>query len=192
MARRLIERDVVADGVRIHLVEAGEGPALFLLHGVTATHFTWEHTIPAFADRWRVIAPDLPGHGRSDKPDAPYTIDFYAGVLRSLARTLGVEEAVVVGNSLGGQIAIELGLAYPRFTRALVLAAPAGGYASAMRAVGWVIEAFAGPRTLRLALPRAVVPLADRPRDGRLPRGVRPTVRPARPEWGSCRSCRAE
>ncbi|TMA38295.1 MAG: alpha/beta hydrolase, partial [Deltaproteobacteria bacterium] len=59
MARRLITRDVVADGIRIHLVEAGEGPALLLLHGLTATHFTWEHTLPAFADRWRVIAPDL-------------------------------------------------------------------------------------------------------------------------------------
>jgi len=156
MARRLITRDVVADGIRVHLVEAGEGPALLLLHGLTATHFTWEHTIPAFADRWRVIAPDLPGHGRSDKPDAPYTIDFYAGVIRSLARALDVDEALVVGNSLGGQIAIELGLAYPRFTRALVLAAPAGGYATGMRAVGWAIEGLAGPRTLRLALPRAV------------------------------------
>src|SRR5439155_156044 len=83
MARRLIARDVVADGIRIHVVEAGEGPALILLHGLTATHFTWEHTIPAFADRWRVIAPDLPGHGRSEKPDAPYTIDFYAGVCRA-------------------------------------------------------------------------------------------------------------
>src|SRR5205814_9180169 len=156
MARRLTERDVVADGIRIHLVEAGEGPALMLLHGLTATHFTWEHTIPAFADRWRVIAPDLPGHGRSEKPDAPYTIDFYAGVIRSLARALDVDEALVVGNSLGGQIAVELGLAYPRFTRALVLAAPAGGYASGMRAVGWAIEGLAGPRTLRLALPRAL------------------------------------
>src|SRR5436305_6682030 len=133
MARRLIARDIVADGIRIHVGEAGEGPALMLLHGLTATHFTWEHTIPAFADRWRVIAPDLPGHGRSEKPDAPYTIDFYAGVIRSLARALDVDEALVVGNSLGGQIAVELGLAYPRFTRALALAAPAGGSATGMR-----------------------------------------------------------
>ena len=77
-------------------------------------------------------------------------------MIRSLARALDVEEAFVVGNSLGGQIAVELGLAYPRFTRALVLAAPAGGYASGMRAVGWAIEGLAGPRTLRLALPRAL------------------------------------
>src|SRR5207244_12403884 len=104
----------------------------------------------------RVLDPDLPRHGRSDKPDAPYTIDFYAGVIRSLARALDVDEALVVGNSLGGQIAIELGLAYPRFTRALVLAAPAGGYATGMRAVGWAIEGLAGPRTLRVALPRAL------------------------------------
>ena len=107
--------------------EAGAGPALILLHGLTATHANWEHTIPAFADRWRVVAPDLPGHGRSAKPDAPYTIDFYAGVIRSLGRALGIDEAVVVGNSLGGQIAVEMGLAYPTWTRALVLVAPAGG-----------------------------------------------------------------
>jgi pimeloyl-ACP methyl ester carboxylesterase len=152
----MIERDVQIDGMRIHLAEAGEGRGLILLHGLSATHANWEHTIPAFADRWRVIAPDLPGHGRSAKPDAPYTIDFYAGVIRSLGRELGLREAVVMGNSLGGQIAIELGLSYPTWTRALVLAAPAGGFASAVRTFGWAIGAAAGPRLLRLTLPRAV------------------------------------
>src|SRR5205823_851228 len=87
----------------------------------------------------RCQVPDLPGHGQSAKPDAPYTIDFYAGVIRSLGRELGVREAVVMGNSLGGQIAIELGLSYPTWTRALVLAAPAGGFASAVRTFGWAI-----------------------------------------------------
>ncbi|TMA97223.1 MAG: alpha/beta fold hydrolase, partial [Deltaproteobacteria bacterium] len=152
----MIERDVQIDGIRIHLAEAGEGRGLILLHGLSATHANWEHTIPAFADRWRVIAPDLPGHGQSAKPDAPYTIDFYAGVIRSLGRELGVREAVVMGNSLGGQIAIELGLSYPTWTRALVLAAPAGGFASAVRTFGWAIGAATGPRLLRLTLPRAV------------------------------------
>ncbi len=146
----MIERDVQIDGMRIHLAEAGEGRGLILLHGLSATHANWEHTIPAFADRWRVIAPDLPGHGKSAKPDAPYTIDFYAGVIRSLGRELGVREAVVMGNSLGGQIAIELGLSYPTWTRALVLAAPAGGFASAVRTFGWAIGAATGPRLLRL------------------------------------------
>jgi pimeloyl-ACP methyl ester carboxylesterase len=148
--------DVLVDGIRLHVAEAGEGPALVLLHGLSATHYNWEHTIPAFAGRWRVIAPDLPGHGRSAKPDAPYTIDFYAGVIRSLGRTLGIREAVVMGNSLGGQIAVELALAYPAWTRALVLAAPAGGFSSALRPVGWMIGTAARPAILRAVLPRTL------------------------------------
>jgi pimeloyl-ACP methyl ester carboxylesterase len=149
-------RDVAVDGLRLHVTEAGEGPALILLHGVSATHANWEHTIPAFADRWRVIAPDLPGHGRSDKPDAPYTIDFYAGIIRSLGHVLGVPEAIVVGNSLGGQIAIEIALTYPRWTRALVLAAPAGGFGSTIRALRWAIGTVANPAVLRVTLPLAL------------------------------------
>lgn len=152
----MIERDIEIDGIRIHLAEAGEGRGLILLHGLSATHANWEHTIPAFADRWHVIAPDLPGHGQSAKPDAPYTIDFFAGVIRSLGHALGLNEAVVMGNSLGGQIAIELALSYPSWTRALVLAAPAGGFVSAVRSFGWAIGAAVGPRLLRLTLPRAV------------------------------------
>jgi pimeloyl-ACP methyl ester carboxylesterase len=149
-------RELMVDGIRLHVAEAGQGPALVLLHGLSATHANWEYTMPAFADRWRVIAPDLPGHGRSAKPDAPYTIDFYAGVIRSLGRELGIEEAVVIGNSLGGQIAAEIALAYPTWTRALVLVAPAGGFGAGLRAVRWVIGAGARPGVLRLALPWAL------------------------------------
>src|SRR5207249_3123071 len=113
------------------------------------------YTIPAFADRWRVIAPDLPGHGWSAKPDAPYTMDFYAGVIRSLGRELGITEAVIVGNSLGGQIAIEIGISYPRWARALVLVAPAGGFGMPIRTLRWLIGAAARPPLLRIALPLA-------------------------------------
>lgn len=150
-------REIEVDGIRLHVAEAGEGPALILLHGLSATHANWEHTIPAFAGRWRVVAPDLPGHGSSGKPDAPYTIDFYAGVIRSLGRQLGLSDAVVVGNSLGGQIAIELALSYPAWTRALVLAAPAGAFGPlSLRALGWALGAATRPGVLRLTLPRTL------------------------------------
>jgi pimeloyl-ACP methyl ester carboxylesterase len=149
-------REIVVDGVRLHYVEAGQGPTLVLLHGLSATHANWELTIPAFAHRWRVVAPDLPGHGQSGKPDAPYTTDFYAGVIRSFGRALGIGEAVVIGNSLGGQIAIELALSYPTWTRALVLAAPAGGFGRSVRALRWAIGAAARPPVLRVALPWAL------------------------------------
>jgi pimeloyl-ACP methyl ester carboxylesterase len=148
----MINREITVDGIRIHLAEAGSGPPLLLLHGLAATHDNWQHTLAAFAGRWRVIAPDLPGHGQSAKPNAPYTIDFYAGVIRSLGHELGVDEAVVVGNSLGGLIALELGCTYSRWTRALVLVAPAGGFPAAMRPVGWALGAVTGASVLRMAL----------------------------------------
>lgn len=149
-------RDVTVDGIRLHVADAGDGPALVVLHGLAASHHNWEHTLAAFADRFRVIAPDLPGHGRSAKPNAPYTTDFYAGVVRSLGRELGVREAIVVGNSLGGQIAVEVALQYPLWTRALVLAAPAGGFVAGVRAFRWIVGAGATPRVLRMTLPRAL------------------------------------
>jgi pimeloyl-ACP methyl ester carboxylesterase len=152
---RVGTRDLVVDGLRLHVAEAGDGPALLLVHGLTASHAVWEHTVEAFADRWRVIALDLPGHGASAKPDAPYTIDFFAGMVRSLARALGVDEAVVIGSSLGGRVALELAAWYPRFTRALVLAAPAYGYSPAMRPIGRALQAFTGPRVLRATFDEA-------------------------------------
>jgi pimeloyl-ACP methyl ester carboxylesterase len=148
--------DVVADGIRLRVLEAGQGPALFLIHGLSASHDIWEHVVDEFADRFRVIAPDLPGHGESAKPDAPYTIDFYAGVMRTLARELGVDEAVVAGTSLGGKIALELACWYPRFVRALVLSAPAGEYARGLRPFGKAIQALSRPAVMRVALERAL------------------------------------
>jgi pimeloyl-ACP methyl ester carboxylesterase len=152
----MTSREVMVDGIRIHYTEAGSGPALVLLHGLSATHANWEYTLAAFAHRWRVIAPDLPGHGRSEKPDAPYTVDFHAGMVRSLGRELGVDEAVVIGNSLGGQVAAEIALSYASWARALVLVAPAGGFGTTVQAFRWAIAAAARPRLLRVALPWAL------------------------------------
>jgi len=153
---RGIYRDVTADGVRLRVLEAGHGPVLLLLHGLSASHDIWEHVVDEFADRYRVVAPDLPGHGESAKPDAPYTIDFYAGVVRTLARELGIDEAIVGGSSLGGKIALELACWYPRFVRALVLSAPAAEYARGLRPFGKAIQALSRPQVMRVALDRAL------------------------------------
>ena len=150
-------RDVVADGIRLRVLDTGGGPAtLLLLHGLSASHDIWEHVVDEFADRYRVVAPDLPGHGESAKPDAPYTIDFYAGVVRQLARELGIDHAIVAGTSLGGKIALELACWYPRFVRALVLSAPAGEYARGLRPFGKAIQALSRPGVMKIALERAL------------------------------------
>ena len=83
-------------------------------------------------------------------------MDFCAGVIRSLGRELGITEAVIVGNSLGGQIAVEIGISYPRWARALVLVAPAGGFGMPIRTLRWLIGAAARPPLLRIALPLAL------------------------------------
>ena len=166
-----VQRDVMADGIRLRVLEAGAGPTLMLVHGLSASHDIWEHVVDEFSDRYHVVALDLPGHGESDKPDAPYTIDFYAGVVRTLARELGIEQAIVVGSSLGGKIAIELACWYPRFVRALILSAPAAEYARGLRPFGKAIQALSRPVVMRIALERALEQtFHDRLRMGHLTR----------------------
>jgi pimeloyl-ACP methyl ester carboxylesterase len=148
-------RDIRADGLRLRVLDIGEGPALLLVHGLGASNQIWQHVVEDFADRYRIVAPDLPGHGESDKPDAPYTIDFYAGVVRTLARELGIDQAIVAGSSLGGKIALEMACWYPRFVRALVLAAPAAQYARGLRPFGKAIQALSRPQVMRIALDRS-------------------------------------
>src|SRR5215470_13685184 len=81
---------------------AGSGPALLLLHGIGDSSESWAPLIPALARRHRVIAPDLLGHGASDKPRADYAVPSYANGMRDLLDVLGVDRVTVVGHSLGG------------------------------------------------------------------------------------------
>jgi pimeloyl-ACP methyl ester carboxylesterase len=148
-------RDVVADGIRLRVLDTGGGPAtLILLHG-SASHDIWEHvdrsSRTATSRRARPAGPR-----RIGEADAPYTIDFYAGVVRQLARELGIDHAIVAGTSLGGKIALELACWYPRFVRALVLAAPAGEYARGLRPFGKAIQALSRPGVMKIALERTL------------------------------------
>ena len=74
-------RDVEVDGLRIHYLEAGTGPAVLLLHGWPTSAFLWRNTLHPLAETHRVIALDLPGFGGSDKPDASYSFRFHERVL---------------------------------------------------------------------------------------------------------------
>ena len=75
---RMTARDIVVDGIPLHVVEAGDGPGLLLVHGASASHHVWEKTIPAFAHRWRVVAPDLEA--------------FERFIVRDLLKTPGVKD----------------------------------------------------------------------------------------------------
>jgi pimeloyl-ACP methyl ester carboxylesterase len=113
-------------GYRRAYVRAGEGPALLLVHGIGASSDTWRDLIPLLARDHTVIAPDLLGHGHSDKPRADYSVAAFANGLRDLLGVLGIERATVVGHSLGGGVAMQFAYQYPDFCDRLVLVSTGG------------------------------------------------------------------
>ncbi len=112
---------VTLHGHRIAYVQAGSGPVILLIHGITSNSANWRRVIPSLARRFTVIAPDLIGHGRSDKPKGDYSLGANASVLRDLLVTLGHERATIVGHSLGGGIAMQLFYQHPERCERIVL-----------------------------------------------------------------------
>ncbi|MDT0617792.1 alpha/beta hydrolase [Salinisphaera sp. P385] len=111
----------LADGVRLHYREAGQGEPLVLLHGLGSSGADWEYQIPAFAEHYRVIVPDLRGSGDSDKPRGPYRISRFADDIWQLLDALDIESARLVGLSMGGATAFEMAASQPQRTTALVV-----------------------------------------------------------------------
>lgn len=99
----------------------GARPALIFLHGVGLDHTMWAAQAQAFARDWRVILPDMLGHGRSAPPAPDATIEDYADQIADLARDLGVNSAVVIGFSMGALVARALALRHPHWLRGAVL-----------------------------------------------------------------------
>ena len=113
-------------GHRRAYVKVGSGPAVLLLHGLGCDHTTWEPVIDALAERCTVIAPDLLGHGLSDKPRADYSVGGYANGMRDLLTLLGVDKVTVVGHSFGGGVAMQFAYQFPERTERLVLVGSGG------------------------------------------------------------------
>ena len=113
-------------GHRRAYVKAGSGPAVLLLHGLGCDHTTWLPVIAALSRRYTVIAPDLLGHGKSDKPRADYSVGGYANGMRDLLTVLGIDKVTVVGHSFGGGVALQFAYQFPERTERLVLVAPGG------------------------------------------------------------------
>ena len=111
----------------VHYVKAGEGPPLVLLHGLGASVVTWHNNFSAFASRYTVYAPDLPGHGDTAKPDIPYGLDLGVEFLPEFLDVLGLDRNVtLMGNSAGGMVAVASVLRQPERFSAMVLISPVG------------------------------------------------------------------
>jgi pimeloyl-ACP methyl ester carboxylesterase len=113
-------------GYRRAYVRAGHGPPVLLLHGIGDSSGTWAGLIPLLAEHFTVVAPDLLGHGRSDRPRADYSVPAYACGMRDLLALLDIERATLVGHSLGGGIAMQMSYQFPELVERLVLVAPGG------------------------------------------------------------------
>jgi pimeloyl-ACP methyl ester carboxylesterase len=116
----------VVHGHRRAFVRAGEGPPLLLLHGIGNSAQTWAGVVDRLAASHTVIAPDLLGHGSSDKPRGDYSIAGYANGMRDLLSVLDIEQATVVGHSLGGGIALQFAYQFPERCERLVLVGSGG------------------------------------------------------------------
>jgi len=97
--------EACVNGSLIAWGELGAGPPLVLLHGILDSHRTWRRAAPLLAPHFRVLMPDLPGYGWSGRPDAPYTLDWYARMVAAWMDVIGLERAHVCGHSYGGGIA---------------------------------------------------------------------------------------
>lgn len=118
------------DGLRLHYLDSGAGEPVIFIHGSgpgASGHSNFKQNYPQFAAAgYRVIVPDLPGYGASDKPETIYSLDFFVAALSGLLDALDIQRCVLVGNSLGGAIAIKLALDQPQRVSKLVLMAPGG------------------------------------------------------------------
>jgi pimeloyl-ACP methyl ester carboxylesterase len=115
-----------AEPILLSWVEAGEGPPLLLVHGLMTSAYSWRYVASSLARHYRVIAIDLPGAGRSGAPSGlSQSPQRLAAVLDAFVQALGLKKTYVVGNSMGGYVALWWSLAHPeRFERLLIMHSP--------------------------------------------------------------------
>jgi PAS domain S-box-containing protein len=147
----LTPRSEVIEGLRVRYVRVGRGPAVLLLHGFASSIVTWRGVIPPLARDHDVIALDLPGFGGSDQP-ARLDHERYLKVLVGLLDRLGVPRASLIGNSLGGAVAVTLAARAPERVERLAL----------LDSAGFNLRARDRPWVLRLGEPRLAATLLER------------------------------
>ncbi|NNF61942.1 MAG: alpha/beta fold hydrolase, partial [Gammaproteobacteria bacterium] len=120
-------REIEVDGIRYSYTDSDEGEPLLLLHGFTADKDHWTRVARHLTDKFRVIAPDLPGFGASTRdPQLDYSIDAQAQRVAAFADALGLQQFHLGGSSMGGAIAAVLSARYPQRVQSLWLLAPGG------------------------------------------------------------------
>lgn len=128
-------------GERVAYRDAGEGETLLLIHGMAGSSQTWREVMPRLSRRYRVIAPDMLGHGQSGKPRTDYSLGAFAVWLRDFLDELGVDSVTIVGHSLGGGIAMQFLYQHPEYCNRLVLIS-SGGLG---QDVGWILRLLSAP-----------------------------------------------
>ena len=117
----------VLDSIQIAFYQEGQGDeTLLFLHGLGSNHKAWKKNISFLKNHYNCITVDLPGYGNSSKGDYPFTMSFFADALQEFIQKLELKNVVLVGHSMGGQIAIHLALNHPSLCERLILIAPAG------------------------------------------------------------------
>ncbi len=119
-------RTVTLHGHAYAFIDAGTGPAVLFIHGLASSSRSWGRLVDTLADEYRIIAPDLHGHGESAKPMGDYSLGAHAATLRDLLDRLEIDTVTLVGHSLGGGIAMEFCYLFPERVSGLVLVASGG------------------------------------------------------------------
>jgi pimeloyl-ACP methyl ester carboxylesterase len=117
----IASRTAELDGVRLHYLTAGHGPAVILLHGYAETSLMWRPIIPVLAEKFTVIAPDLPGIGDSSIPESGIDMETSARRIHDLVRSLKIDKARVVGHDIGLMVAYAYATQFPSETEKLVV-----------------------------------------------------------------------
>src|SRR5216683_2414257 len=120
-ANIIASRTAEVEGIKLHYLTAGQGPAVILLHGYTQTSRMWRPIIPLLAEKFTVIAPDLPGIGDSEIPADGLDMKTAAIRIHALAKSLGVEKARVVGHDIGLMVAYAYAAQFPAEVDKLVV-----------------------------------------------------------------------
>jgi len=148
-------------GDRIAYRDAGRGPALLLIHGMAGSSVTWRALIPQLSKNYRVIAPDLLGHGESAKPRGDYSLGAFAVWLRDFLDELGVDRATIVGQSLGGGLAMQFAHQHRDYCERLVLIG-SGGLGPDLSPVLRILSAPGAEFVLPVVAPQPVLNLGNK------------------------------